>query len=648
MASPCVTYRYQFEVGGVAASGYWAKAYQPGTTVAVTIYTDAAAGTGLTKAQVNSEGRLATTAGAIFTPHFTETHDIWLFTSEALADADDTSVATKVASEGVLVSEDTNKAHATVAAMVADANLTTSNTVTTYDGNRLENWQIAVSGVVAEGDVLLDNALYAKRTEERHYMMPNGLFNGDMELARNTGDNSLPTTIAILNVDAWAVFQNNTSAGTAAQSTVVPAGFKNSYRLGRDNASTSNDAIGLQQALQTVDSLQYAGRSVTLSVYLQAGANYSGGNINVSLFTGTGTDQNVNIMSTWTGSASPISTTQAITTTATRYTFKGLVAASSTQVGVRFFYTPTGTAGADDNFYITGVKLQTVDLEASHTRRPFEAEVNMLRHMVPPCGRLSNLGASNPFSQAHLVPFNGNTILINGKIEIIPFGLLSASGGVIATYSSTYLDGTAAQALAINTKYYVYAFMNSGVMTLDFSETVWADDPFYGHRVKSGDVTRTLVGFLRTDGSTNTLGTANQQTMVSFHNRIRYAIFTNVSGSTTSNTAVEIDSADRVEIVQWSDDLAIIHAYANVSNSVANNRCNIGIGLNSTTVVAGAVSITEVTSTLAPSQSLYTHALNPGEDQYFLISLLGFETEDVSPGTLTVSSGQMFADSATA
>lgn len=88
-------------------------------------------------------------------------------------------------------------------------------------------------------------------------------------------------------------------------------------------------------------------------------------------------------------------------------------------------------------------------------------------------------------TQLKLNPHNGNLVFINGVGEQVP------SAGVTVTNGG----------LSANTNYYVYVYMATGVMTLEFSATVPVADTTYGHRIKTGDATRSYVGNVRTDGS---------------------------------------------------------------------------------------------------------------------------------------------------
>jgi hypothetical protein len=126
----------------------------------------------------------------------------------------------------------------------------------------------------------------------------------------------------------------------------------------RNSGQTLTAAVNYIQTLETMDSVRFAGQTVTFSFYARAGANFSAASsaLSVNVYSGTGTDQNV--IYTMTGGAAVIATTKTLTTTWQRFTATGTVSASATQLGFWFAYTPVGTAGVNDYFEVTGVQLE--------------------------------------------------------------------------------------------------------------------------------------------------------------------------------------------------------------------------------------------------------------------------------------------------
>jgi len=129
-------------------------------------------------------------------------------------------------------------------------------------------------------------------------------------------------------------------------------------RVQRNSGISATDVIILTEGFETVNSIPFAGKSVTLSYYARKGANYSatGNSLGAYIFTGTGTDQN--ILVGYTGAAIPVNASGTLTDTWQRFSATGTIATSATELSVRFEFNPTGTAGANDYFEITGVQVE--------------------------------------------------------------------------------------------------------------------------------------------------------------------------------------------------------------------------------------------------------------------------------------------------
>jgi hypothetical protein len=128
-----------------------------------------------------------------------------------------------------------------------------------------------------------------------------------------------------------------------------------------------------------------------LSFYAKSGANYSGGALTVQILTGTTADQGGDPYS-WAGLASPINTTQAITSSWTRYSFTGTVGASVLEMAPVFGFTPTGTAGADDSVYITGIQLEVGSVATPYERQIYSEQLAQCQRYLPACKSVSTNG----------------------------------------------------------------------------------------------------------------------------------------------------------------------------------------------------------------------------------------------------------------
>lgn len=168
------------------------------------------------------------------------------------------------------------------------------------------------------------------------------------------------------------------------------------------------------------------------------------------------------------------------------------------------------------------------------------------------CGRLTFVSTT----AVKFSPLNGDAIKINGVVYQVP-----AAGIAGVANTSVFVNGTGASNLAASTFYYVYAFINSSTVTADFRTDGNGHLPSdtSGNigtevRVSSGttkDDTRTLIGFIRTNGSSQFADSETQRFVWSWFNRPPLSLsnaFT-VNRSTTSNTYVEINTEIRCEFL---------------------------------------------------------------------------------------------------
>jgi hypothetical protein len=153
-------------------------------------------------------------------------------------------------------------------------------------------------------------------------------------------------------------------------------------RVQRNSGSTSTSGLSLSQSMESINSIPFAGKTITFSFYARAGANYSGGTSFITqVRSGTGTDQNLEITG-YTGTNSFISNSQALTTTWTRYSYTGTVPTTATEIGIYTGYVPTGTAGANDYYEITGVQI-----DVGSVALPFRTNGATLQGELAACQR---------------------------------------------------------------------------------------------------------------------------------------------------------------------------------------------------------------------------------------------------------------------
>ncbi|MBB3562353.1 hypothetical protein FHX06_003684 [Rhizobium sp. BK512] len=178
--------------------------------------------------------------------------------------------------------------------------------------------------------------------------------------------------------------------------------------------------------------------------------------------------------------------------------------------------------------------------------------------------------------------FNGQLLTINGVHYSIP------SAGV--TLAPT--------GLTPSTLYYIYAWMNSGTMTLEASTTASAVDSTTGVRIKTGDATRTLVGMARPVTGPAFVDTLAQRFVRSWYNDTGVALFNNFTANRqrTSTTFAEVNTEIRCEFLVWSDEVADAVATGNAINGAAGDGTRSALAFGTTTPastveVNGAVSL---------------------------------------------------------
>jgi len=140
--------------------------------------------------------------------------------------------------------------------------------------------------------------------------------------------------------------------------------------------------------------------------------------------------------------------------------------------------------------------------------------------------------------------------------------------------------------LSANTLYRVYMFDSAGTSTLELSTTARATDTAYGVEIKSGDATRTLVGMIRTNASSQFVDSATQIFAVSWYNRKGKSGTQTLSTdkTTTSSSIVELDTTRRMEFISWSDTDVVISGQIGGGNSVVAAFVDTALSLDGSAV----------------------------------------------------------------
>lgn len=196
--------------------------------------------------------------------------------------------------------------------------------------------------------------------------------------------------------------------------------------------------------------------------------------------------------------------------------------------------------------------------------------------------------------------FNGNKLAINGVIEAIP------SAGV--TLAPT--------GLVVSTLYYIYAYMNAGVMTLEALTTTHATDATTGVEIKSGDATRTLVGMARpTTGPAWTYSATDKSVRSWFNDRGIAAGGVSANQATTSATLTNVASVP-VNALMWSGEQVVVNGSGTILAGGASAGATLATlpAINGATVGGGS---TATAANGAYSPYAYTYYQDVAADGYF-------------------------------
>ncbi len=191
--------------------------------------------------------------------------------------------------------------------------------------------------------------------------LTNPVINGGMDIWQRGTNSGAISSIKQYVADRWYAYLGNSPYTFSRQLTNDITNLPNiqyCLRAQKTAGSALNTNQNLYQSFETVNSIPFAGRTVTLSFYARKGADYSasGSILTGRLTSGTGTDQPVE---SYTGGATVATIDAVLTTTWQRFAVVGTVPTTATELAVGFGFTPTGTAGSNDYFEVTGVQIDT-------------------------------------------------------------------------------------------------------------------------------------------------------------------------------------------------------------------------------------------------------------------------------------------------
>ncbi len=254
-------------------------------------------------------------------------------------------------------------------AKLADANVTTAKLA---DAN------------ITTAKIANDSVTSAKVADSVYQANKNMIINGGMKIwQRGTSMASTGNGSNNYTADRFWVSHNNTSNVTVSQQDGTGAGIGVQYcaRVQRNSGSSAANGIRFGTSLEATDVIRLRGKTLTLSFYARAGANFSAASntLGLYLYTGTDVDPNPNTFASglWNNTASLAEPNSTLTTSWQRFTYTtNAVSSTANALILQFNVSETGTAGANDYFEITGIQLEEGDQATPYEHRLFQDELS--------------------------------------------------------------------------------------------------------------------------------------------------------------------------------------------------------------------------------------------------------------------------------
>jgi hypothetical protein len=226
--------------------------------------------------------------------------------------------------------------------------------------------------VGSDGDTLVADsaATTGLRYQASQAAGRNYAINGGTDIWQR-GTSFTPTAGTVTQLsDRWSGVRLTSAGWTVSQKTsATDSGVAGSTYFMRTQRNSGNtDLQDLNIAYNNLEGQSFIplqGQSVTISFYAKAGANYSAASsiLNVVAVTGTTADT-----ATWSISGTTNSTTRTLTTSWQRFSYTIAFGATDKAMRTQFYYTPVGTAGANDFFDIWGLQIEYGSVATAFTK----------------------------------------------------------------------------------------------------------------------------------------------------------------------------------------------------------------------------------------------------------------------------------------
>jgi hypothetical protein len=334
--------------------------------------------------------------------------------------------------------------------------LTTKGDLYTYS---TDNARLAVG---ANGETLVADSSTTTGLRYQSAYNGNGVINGGMDIWQRGTSFAFTNPQSTYTADRWLGRHLGTNV-TYTQQTSGLTGIQYSLRVQRPNATTGTNAQQIYYLFETADSYCYAGQTITLSFWAKAGANFSATSslLYGEIYSGTGTNQNITL-GAFTGQVQVASQGKTLTTSWQRFSITGTVGATATQIALIFGSTPTGTAGANDWFEITGVQVELGSVATSFKRSgsgggTIQGELAACQRYYYRLANADNIIGSGVAQSTSLV-------YVTWQFPVTMRGTPSVAANSGGSYFILYSGGYAGTFAGISTISTVYALRPNGAL----------------------------------------------------------------------------------------------------------------------------------------------------------------------------------------
>lgn len=180
--------------------------------------------------------------------------------------------------------------------------------------------------------------------------------------------------------DRWKFTRASAATGATLSRQTGFSGAQFCARLARDNGNGGTGALYLAQQIETSGCHYLQGMDLFVGFDARKGADFSasGSTLTVTVFTGTGSNETVNVATGFATGGASTSKTATLSTTAGRFVLGPFaIPATATEIAVVVSWTPTGTAStANDYAELTHFSVGTLATAQEYHGRAFRDEVD--------------------------------------------------------------------------------------------------------------------------------------------------------------------------------------------------------------------------------------------------------------------------------